>query len=324
MDGEVENKIGWWFTPELECLMSGGGGKLPQLCDACSKMAAKFKCSRCLRVCYCSKQCQEKHWRLHKKLCKTTTEEQSKALLSYSRPQEDKNMDLFDACLDGDLPKVKALIAEGADVKWVQPETRHTPLHAASEQGHLSVVNALIEARTVVDRVDGLGWTALMTAAGEGHEAIVVALHQLAGASVHHVNNEGRTALHMAAQNGHVGIVRYLLRAGANPNVVTTDGFGMSPIIIACALGHPSVVQALIEEGANVNHSRPDGATSLMIAVQLGHIEIVRALLAANADPHIAANDGTTALDIAMKRNYPAIVSLIEARLNELAAAGSA
>ena len=39
-----------------------------QLCDAtnvcakCGAMAVTSKCSRCLRVCYYNKQCQEKHW----------------------------------------------------------------------------------------------------------------------------------------------------------------------------------------------------------------------------------------------------------------------
>ena len=82
---------------------------------------------------------------------------------------------------------VTALIAVGSDVNDPDPETRSTPLHAASLNGHVSVVNALIAARAVVDRVDAHGHAALMGAAQEGYEAIVNALHRLAGASVHRV-----------------------------------------------------------------------------------------------------------------------------------------
>ena len=176
--------------------MSAGGGKLPQLCDAtdvcakCGAMAVTSKCSRCLRVCYCNKQCQEKHWSVHKKICKTPAQQEAGA-----GQQEHRSGRLYNASLDGDLPTVRALIAEGADVNWASPETRGTPLHVASLNGRLSVVNALIAARAVVDRVDAKGFTALMLAAQEGREAIVSVLHRVAGASLHHVNNQGFTAM---------------------------------------------------------------------------------------------------------------------------------
>ena len=88
---------------------------------------------------------------------------------------------------------VTALIAEGADVNCAHPETRHTPLYSASLNGHLSVVNALIAARAVVDRLSAQGFTALTIAAHNGHEAVVNALHRVAGASVHHAENNGYT-----------------------------------------------------------------------------------------------------------------------------------
>ena len=121
--------------------MSAGGGparKLPlevRLCDAtdvcakCGAMAVTSKCSRCLRVCYCNKQCQEKHWSVHKKVCKTPAQQEAGA-----GQQEHRNIRLFDASFDGDLPTVRALIAEGADVNWAQPETRGTPLHVACQR----------------------------------------------------------------------------------------------------------------------------------------------------------------------------------------------
>jgi ankyrin repeat protein len=61
-----------------------------------------------------------------------------------------------------------------------------------------------------------------------------------------------------------------------------------------------------------------------MLAAQFGHIEVVRALLAANADPLIVSHNGATALSVAKALNHTAIAALLETRLAELAAAGSA
>jgi ankyrin repeat protein len=238
-------------------------------------------------------------------------------------------MRLFRASGLGDLREVTALIAEGADVNWADVEqNRGTPLIAASQGGHLAVVNALIAARAAVDRSNSQGFTALIVAAQNGFDAIVDCLIRVAGASVHHVNDQGSTALHIAAQQGRLGVVRILLRAGANPNVESTDGERVTPLYLASKDGHLAVVEALIEAGANVNHIACHGFTSLIASASCGHLDIVRALLAAGADPRFAVTmagpaNGKTALDAAKEGNHPAIAALLEARLAELAAAGS-
>ena len=40
-------------------------------CDACAscRATAVLTCSRCMRVKYCSKECQRSHWKAHKSLC---------------------------------------------------------------------------------------------------------------------------------------------------------------------------------------------------------------------------------------------------------------
>lgn len=42
-------------------------------CDYCAKgeeADVKFKaCSKCKDVCYCSRDCQVAHWKVHKKVC---------------------------------------------------------------------------------------------------------------------------------------------------------------------------------------------------------------------------------------------------------------
>ena len=45
-----------------------GGPKLPYICAQCGKTTIK-KCSACLEVRYCSRECQIKHWNVHKESC---------------------------------------------------------------------------------------------------------------------------------------------------------------------------------------------------------------------------------------------------------------
>ena len=267
-------------------------------------MAARFCCSRCGLVKYCDESCQNAHWSRHKPLCRTPQQQAER-----QGQQEMINKRLIVASFRGDLREVTALIAEGADVNWAAVnQGRGTPLMAASQKGHLAVVNALIAARAAVDRSDSQGYTALIYAAQKGFDAIVDCLIRVAGASVHHVSDQGRTALHSAAQQGSLGVVRILLRAGANPNVVSTDSQLVTPLYLASHQGHLAVVEALIEAGANITHIALYGWASIMVAATHGHIDVVRALLAAGADPRFAVTEGlngVTALVVASKGTTP-------------------
>ena len=44
-------------------------------CANCKKLNARKKCSRCLSAYYCAKECQKKHWRIHKKDCCEVSDE---------------------------------------------------------------------------------------------------------------------------------------------------------------------------------------------------------------------------------------------------------
>ena len=54
---------------------TGSTGSRPSTtsCDACAscRATAVLTCSRCMRVKYCSKECQHAHWKVHRPLCKS-------------------------------------------------------------------------------------------------------------------------------------------------------------------------------------------------------------------------------------------------------------
>ena len=85
--------------------------------------------------------------------------------------------DLHAAAQDGDLVRVRALLAAGEPPATFD-EISKTPLHYAAEGGHLDVMRALLEAGADVDAIDRdrIGNTALRSVAGSCPLAVAVLL----------------------------------------------------------------------------------------------------------------------------------------------------
>lgn len=102
-----------------------------------------------------------------------------------------------------------------------------TVLMAASDQGHLDIVNQLlaegVSVNTARTRTEN-GTTALMIAVRTNHPAIVRALIESGRADINARDAEGNTALIAASADGHLAIVKQLLAAGAIVNAQNHDG----------------------------------------------------------------------------------------------------
>ena len=92
-------------------------------------------------------------------------------------------------------------------------------LHVAAVRGNLEVVRELLKRGASVDLQTGLGFSALMAAAGFGHHAIVLLLLQHS-ANPNHQSNTGQAALMVAAGAGQLACVQTLLRAKADTELV--------------------------------------------------------------------------------------------------------
>lgn len=121
--------------------------------------------------------------------------------------------DLLSAARLGDVVRLRAALAAGADVNAGDPTYGQTALMRAAMFGQTGTAAALIAARARPD---------------------VAAV-------------DGRTAMHWAAVGGSADVVRVLLRAGADVNV---KAFDETPLGYAVDSGVLSVVSALIEAGA--------------------------------------------------------------------------
>ena len=176
------------------------------------------------------------------------------------------------------------------------------------------------------------GMTALLFAARDGHLEATRALVE-GGANVDQVaGSEGSSPMVIAIANGHYTVAKYLLDAGADPNVANIDG--LAPVYATINMRFAPVswapnprtdqevvdaltlLSALLDAGADPNiriarrlwfsptsHNRlwinPAGATPFWRAAQASDVESMRLLLAAGADANMATFGGTTPLMVA-------------------------
>ena len=158
------------------------------------------------------------------------------------------------------------------------------PLHDAAKQGDIAAIRALLDAGAAVDETSGEGsLTALLVATLEGHTK-AVRLLLVAGANVEAESGQGETPLTMAAGSGNVGLIKLLLRAGADINRETKiHNEWNTPLTMAARKrGNVLAVIALLRAGANVNTRAIGGA--LYQSAAEGDVEVLTALLSAGAD----------------------------------------
>ena len=93
---------------------------------------------------------------------------------------------LWDACCDSDIDQVRELVTSGVDVNTVDDENGTAPIHIASANGDVGVLQVLV---------------------GEG------------GADVNLCSDDGSTALHSAVSNAETDTVRFLIQVSARVGV---------------------------------------------------------------------------------------------------------
>jgi ankyrin repeat protein len=129
--------------------------------------------------------------------------------------------------------------------------------------GDAEAVLRLLELGLPVDGVDTQGCTALLRAAGGGHD-VVVALLLERGADTRLAARTGATPLSAAISMRHVGVVDQLLRAGAEPDLALPGE--VTPLMLAAALGQPELISRLLANGADPDARDAQGLGALHCA----------------------------------------------------------
>jgi ankyrin repeat protein len=155
-----------------------------------------------------------------------------------------------DAAARGDRDAVKSLLKQAADVNAAQGDGM-TALHWAAMNGDLELAQMLIFAGANVRATTRLGtYTPLYLASQQGHGTVIQALVK-AGADLKAGTPNGTTPLMVAAASGEIEAVRALIDAGADVNA--KDGVRLqTPIMYAAASNRAAVIELLASKGANL------------------------------------------------------------------------
>ncbi|XP_035772220.1 ankyrin-2-like [Neolamprologus brichardi] len=221
-------------------------------------------------------------------------------------------------------------------------------LHLAAKEGHIDLVQELLDRGAAVDSATKKGNTALHISSLAG-QADVVKILSKRGADINAQSQNGFTPLYMAAQENHLDVVRYLLENGGNQSIATEDGF--TPLAIALQQGHNQVVSVLLENDTKgkvrlpalhiaarkddtksaalllqndhnadvqskmmVNRTTENGKsgfTPLHIAAHYGNVNVATLLLNRGAAVDFTARNGITPLHVASKRGNTNMVRLL-------------
>jgi hypothetical protein len=159
--------------------------------------------------------------------------------------------------------------------------TSDAPLYRAVREGDLAKVRKLLATGADPNVVNSQNWTCLLHACYYGKFDIVCELVHY-GANLNVQLPSGWTPIYLSSQNGHREIVELLARCGADVGKPCSQGF--APLHAAARNGHGDVIETLIAFNADMEQISNIRSTPLMAAVYLKHPGAVRVFLDLNAD----------------------------------------
>lgn len=199
------------------------------------------------------------------------------------------------------------------EIASIAANNGYDPFHVAAKQGHLEVLVELRVFPNLNMTTDSFNSTALHTAAAQGHIDVVNLLLDTDSDLAKIARNNGKTVLHTAARMGHLEVVKSLQRK--DPTIgFRTDKKGQSALHMAVKGQNVEIVQELIKPDPSVLLLEDNkGNTPLHIATWKGRIQMVQCLVASEGiDVNAVNKSGETPLDIAEKLKIPELDAILK------------
>ncbi|WDT70865.1 MAG: ankyrin repeat domain-containing protein [Candidatus Manganitrophus sp.] len=156
-------------------------------------------------------------------------------------------------------------------------------------RGEAETVDLFLQAGMNPNVQDKSGRTALIWAAGNGHVAVVERLLD-SGADLCGAGSRAQSALVWAASNGRTDAARVLLKAGAR--ACEKEKRGMTSVTAAAMNGYADTLRMLLEKIDDVPYE--EKVVAFASAAESGHLEVLRLLLDAGVDAEARTPSGST------------------------------
>lgn len=203
---------------------------------------------------------------------------------------------------------VRLLVQAGVDINW-QDQTGETALHIAARFGHEECAKILLKG-TEDQKADievterSFSWTPLHVASVDGHLPIVELL-VAAGAEINQLDASGWTAREHAALRGHMSIAQRLAELG--PDLEISSPESEAPSTAASSPPSTSSIDASRSQSAMPRHIEPVKTfghryltNESMILVSLGSMDMRKNMPAVSLDRIPMAKAHSTQLDTAL------------------------
>lgn len=210
-------------------------------------------------------------------------------------------------------PKILNFFKSKRFIKDVKYFGDKTVLHVASSISCQDCVQLLIEEGVDIDEQDQLGFSALHYACQHNKITNIATLLR-AGANPNLITKEGNTPLHIVAVFNNLDAIKLLISAGAHIEAKNFGGY--SPLHLAFHRKQWQAVSELARWGAKVDTQCNRLLTPLAEAVFLGDEIVARYLISIGADLNFFFQEGNLAHLAVYKHNKAMIELVIKLGIN--------
>uniref|UniRef100_A0A8H7NMB7 Uncharacterized protein n=1 Tax=Bionectria ochroleuca TaxID=29856 RepID=A0A8H7NMB7_BIOOC len=211
--------------------------------------------------------------------------------------------------------------------KGVAECDRGLALCTAAASGHMDIINLLLEHGWEKMEPPKGSSPLLFAIASPNMQPAILELFLSRGADIQNTWTGRGDGIASYCLLGHTGILRYLVRRGANVEARTKTK-GKTPLQVASRNAYSpdglKAVRALLNAGAGITSRRYDGQNILHLAASVSNVPLLRRALRYGLDPDSRTVRGLTPLVIAAEHGRIRSISIplrwgasIDARCNE-------